>query len=370
MIRSRASIKVKGLNQERVINNISKKITIFNLKRKDDVSEFEVEYKNRKIIKKMLSQENLKIVSTSYSGIVYSIKKLTSSFGVLLGIIVSILCYITQYFFIWKVEVNGIENSEEITKYIENNLKSRLKTQINTKNMEIEVKKQFKEVSSISSAIIGQSLIVNVNKAVLPDEMKNEFYELKSNFDGVITQIKLIQGTLNCHVGDIVKSGDILVYPYVFDSQGEKRNVQPKAEIIADVWLTTTETHYDYLIKTERTDKKIVSTQVYLGNILLYDQKLNCSFSEYESETEEKILTKNLILPFKIKKTTYYETQTFEINENFLDNKMQIIEDIRSKTLLFLDKNEIIKCENCVVNDTINSHTINYTITVSRNIGG
>ena len=370
MIKNRTNIKIKGLNQERIVNTISKTITIFNFKREGDISEFEIDFRNRKKIKKLLSQEKLEILSINNSGFLENARKALSSFGIILGLILSICVYIIQYFFIWKIQINGIENSVQITEYVEKSLKNRSKTQINTKNIEIDIKNHFKEVSSISVQIIGQTLVVNINKANLPSEMGDKFDEMRSNFDGIITQVKLIQGTINCKIGDIVKSGDILVYPYVIDSQGQKRNVQPKAEIIADVWFTTKQTYYDYFIKTERTDRKIVSSQVYLGNLLIYDQNKQIVFKEYEKETTEEVLTKNLILPLKIKKTTYFETQTFEVYSNFEKNKTQIIEDIRSKTLLFLDKNEIIKSESCAISDMLNSHMISYTITISKNIGG
>lgn len=368
---NRSKIQIICRNQEKIINKISKNVSIYNYKRQNDkYSEFEVDTKNKKNVQKFLKENNVEFELSGEKGYLNKIKKLLSSIGLICGIVLVCLIYSLQYFFVWKIEVNGIENNEEVERFIENNLSSKLKSRIDVKDIEILVKKSFDEVSSISVAIVGQSIVVNINEMVLPKEMTGNFLPLVSVEDGQITQINLIEGTLNCKVGDIVQKGDILVYPYVIDSQGQKREVSPKAEIYADVWLSETISHYDYCLKRERSGKKIVNSQVLLYDKVVYNNKKDVSFNDYEVEVEEEYLTKNLILPLKLKKTTYYEMSTFEVSQPFYEYKDEIIENTRLKALQFLKKNEIIKSENFSVNEEPNVSRVTYTITVTRNIGG
>ena len=92
MFRNRATIKVKGLNQERAINNLSKTLKIYNYKREEqNLSQFEVELKHTKKIKQMLEQEGLEVLSISHKGFYSKIKQSFLRYGILAGIVIIIL---------------------------------------------------------------------------------------------------------------------------------------------------------------------------------------------------------------------------------------------------------------------------------------
>ena len=56
--KNKTIFKIKGLNQERSFNNISKTVSIYNIKKEDDgTSQFEVDYKDAKKTKKFLEQQ-------------------------------------------------------------------------------------------------------------------------------------------------------------------------------------------------------------------------------------------------------------------------------------------------------------------------
>lgn len=372
MKKSRTIVKVKGLNQERAINNLIKKMKIYNLKRDSHNScRFEVDYKNKKQLVSILNEHNLEVTEVSSQGFKWKVKRLITSYGLIAGMVLCSLLYALQYSYIWKIKVVGTENlkSKEVVRFVEKNLASRRKSKIDSKAVEQSLVEKFEQVSSASVAIVGQSLIININEAILPEEMQTENNAIISNFDGIITDIKLIQGTLAVDVGEIVKKGDILVYPYIIDSQGEEREVFPKAEIWADVWLKGNETHYDYSIETQRTGNSIIVSEVYLYDLLIYSNNISCEFKEYVKEANSSYLNKNNILPFILKKTTYYEVETKEIYQDFSQVKEDIIEKARKKALLFLQENEIIKEEKTNIREGGGIHEVDYLITVNRNIG-
>ncbi len=370
--KNRTTIKIKGLNQERALNNLAKKVDIYNLKRKEqNIAEFEVDFRKRKQTLAIIKEQGLEILSISHKGFISSFGRLFSSYGLLIGIIISILFYCVQYNFIWKIEVWGTEDveSSEIIDFANKNLNSRFRFSIDTENLEIKLKDNFDQISSVSVAIVGQSLIINLNEATMPDEMEGEYQPIISEFDGMITQITLIQGTLNVKVGDIVQKGDILVYPYIIDSQGAQREVNPKATIMADIWHTASIHHYYYYIETKRTGRKIVNSEVLLLGLSIYQNKNDINFEQYETEEYIENLTHNLIIPFKLKKTIFYEVEIIEHIQPFEEVKDEKIEQARQKALIFLQENEIIINENYTIKEDVGCFVINYTITTNRNIG-
>lgn len=372
-LKNKTTFKIKGLNQERYFNNISKSINIYNIKKEDDgISQFEVGYRDRKKTKQILEREGYQILSVTNHGILFNIKKIFFRYGIVAGLIFCLLFYILQYNFILQIKVLGqpSEIQSLIKEYVQDNLKSSFKYNIDTKKIENSIKERFDEVSSVSVAIYGQTLLINYNPSTIPEQLQGEFEPIISQYDGMITDIELISGTLNVHVGDIVQKGDELVSPYIVDTDEEIRQVTPIAKITMDVWISESVAHYDYRLETRRTGKKVISSYVKLGELVIYSHEEENNFKEYELESYSRSLTKNLLLPFKLEKMVYYETQTDEIVEPFEEVKEEVIQKAREKTLIFLDKNAIIIDENYVIKDAGNVHNVIYTITTSVTLGG
>lgn len=373
MKKNRFIVKIKGLNQERALNSISQKIKIFNIKRENqNTCQLEVEYSNKKQLLTFLKEENFEVLEVSAQGLKWKLKNFLTCYGLIIGIVCCAIFYTAQYSFVWRIDVVGGNASieKEVKNHVEKQLTSRRKSKINTKNIEKKLIEYFDEVSSASVAIVGQSLIINISQSILPEEMQQNSKAIISDFDGLITDIKLIQGTLAVDVGDIVKKGDILVYPYIIDSQGEQRETSPKAEVWADVWLNGNEVHYDYYITTQRTGNSMTVSEVYLYDLLIYSSANHCNYEDYESEQSQDYLNKNNILPFVLKKTTYFELETKQYFQEFSLVKEEIIQKAREKALIFLQENEIIKEENYTIREGGGIHEVNYLLTVNRNIGG
>lgn len=371
--KNKTIFKIKGLNQERSFNNISKTVSIYNIKKEDDgTSQFEVDYKDAKKTKKFLEQQGFQILSVTNHGILFKFKNLFTRYGIVAGLIFCLLFYLLQYNFILQVKVLGqpSEIQSLIKEYVVDNLNSNFKYNIDTKEIENAIKAEFDQVSSVSVAIYGQTLLINYNPSTIPEEMRGEFDPIVSEYDGMITDIELVSGTLNVKVGDIVQKGDVLVYPYIIDTDGETRQVTPSAKITANVWFSESITHYDYRLETKRTGKKIVSSFVKLGDLVIYSHDRENNFQEYEVESYSQPLTKNLLLPFTLEKIVYYQTQTDEIIEPFEEVREEVIEKAREKTLIFLDKNAIIINENYIIKDAGSVHNVIYTITTSITFGG
>ena len=369
--KARSHFKIKSLNREKIFNKISQQFVIYDVKQRDGFIEFEVDESDGEDVEKFLNQQNVKIYSAVHKGLRRKILNILKMWGVVAGLAIGIALYSLQYFFVFKIEVWGCDelNESEVANFVQENMASRFKGNIDTQRLEISIRDNFELVSSVSVAIVGQSLIVNINEAILPEELNGEFEPIVSQYDGLVTEINLVQGTLNVKQGDIVQKGDILVYPYIIDGDGEQRPVQPKAEIFADVWVEKEDVFYEYQIVEERTGRKIECSEVTLFGLVIYSNTNENTFESFESEKTSSYIAENNILPLIYTKYTFYETKTTEIIRNFEQEKDDLFENLRQKTLIYLPENAIIKDEKSSVKEMAGVFYLSYIITTSLDIG-
>ena len=369
--KARSHFKIKSLNREKIFNKISQQFVIYDVKQRDGFIEFEVDESDGEEVEKFLNQQNVKIYSAVHKGLRRKILNILKMWGVVAGLAIGIALYSLQYLFVFKIEVWGCDelNESEVANFVKENMTSRFKGNIDTQRLEISIRDNFELVSSVSVAIVGQSLIVNINEAILPEELNGEFEPIVSQYDGLVTEINLVQGTLNVKQGDIVQKGDILVYPYIIDGDGEQRPVQPKAEIFADVWVEKEDVFYEYQIVEERTGRKIECSEVTLFGLVIYSNTNENTFESFESEKTSSYIAENNILPLIYTKYTFYETKTTEIIRNFEQEKEDLFENLRQKTLIYLPENAIIKDEKSSVKEMAGVFYLSYIITTSLDIG-
>lgn len=363
--------EIKGLNQERLFNNLSQKFEIFEINRLEkNRCTFKVKYFDGPKVKKILLGEGYEILTHKKAGFLNQMAIFCTSYGLIAGIAISVLIYAVQSPYIQKIEVWGVENSAEIAQYVESNLPSKNKNRINVADIEHMINYNFDNISFVSGAIVGQSLVINVKNEIVPPEMESEFAPIVAEYDGVITDISLIQGTLRVQVGDIVQKGQILVEGYVINSSGESFNIQPKATIYMDIWVEGEATHFDEQIVTYRTGAKVTHVSVTLFGAEFYTNGVECTFEQYESERAVQNLSHNNLLPFKVIKTTYYELQSQTIVSTFDEKREQVIEQARENCLQKLQGCEIIKNENYRIIQAAGSTTVKYVITANLLVSG
>lgn len=368
---SRHKFEIKGLNQERFFNNLSKKYEIYDLDRVEkNRSFFSVKFMQANKVKKEILAAGFEILTESSSGILHHISKLLTSFGLIAGLAVVVLGYSIQSPFLQKIEVVGVQNTQEIVKFVKGNLSTRRLSQIDTDLIERLIRENFEDTSFVSAAIIGQSLLINVKDAIVPPEMNSTFKPIVSEYDGIITGINLIQGTKKVEVGDIIQKGQVLVEGYVTNSEGEVFQLPPRAEIFMDVWIEETITHFDKQIVTSRTGKMIEKVCVTLFGHEFYSNNKQNTFDSFETETFTKPLIQNNILPFMVTTTRYFETITQTIETNFEDVQEQIIAEARANCLQKIEDCDIIANENYYILQGPGMTTVKYVITLNLCIKG
>lgn len=370
-LKKRTKIKIIGLNQERIINDVSKNYYLYNINRiEKNLTELEVENKDYQKVKGLFCAAGLKVEHVYSKGFLPFFVISIKSYGVIFAIMLSILVYIFQFQNIWQIKVFGNEKveSSQIISFVGQNF-SLNKSKIDEKAIENALKEQFFDISSISVAIVGQSLIINIYEKNIPEELQGQFLPICSNFDGRITKLNLIQGTLAVKVNQIVQKGDVLVYPYIIDSQGEKRDIKAEAEIYADVWILGEAMHSESFYQTSRTGQAFEVNKILIFGMPIYSSQAEVPFADFQLESKTIALSKNNILPLLLQKDVYYQTETTLVEKPFEEVKADKIEEAKQKALTYLLDYDIIKNEDIIVNCNAGIYYIKYLITVNRMIG-
>lgn len=336
--------KVKGLNVEKNLSSLSKKIPLFDITRiEKNQTTISVNFIHRKRLKKELRSLGYEILEEKNYGFLPKILVIFFNFGTIFAIFSSLLLYFLQSSYVLQYEVIGTESLSkvEIVDYIKENFSSNVH-KFNTNEIENSLYTNFDEISFVSCIVKGQTLVVNIKEKLLPEEIYGDFEPIISNFDGKITEIELISGTSVVNVGDYVNKGDVLVEPFYFDSNGVMQKVDADAKIKMEVYLTSKITHFDTRIEKVRTGNFVTLDEISLFGLNIYTSGEIPNYKLFEEEVRISNLSDNNILPFRLKRTIFYELENTIVNEKFEDKKEEIIKKAREKVLE--------KIENC---DTI-----------------
>lgn len=374
MFRSGYRYKYRGVNQEKVFNSLSRKFDIDTLCRDSKTSgSFCVGLAKNKSFEKALNNYNIQIVDKKGFGLLYFVLCLLRRYGVLAATAIGIICMIFLSNFVFNIKIVGTTNvsQEVIAQVLYANGLSRFenKNNINTDTLEKVLSQTLEDVSLVSIITKGNTLVVSVKDKVQNEyENKDNFVAITSEYDGVITSISLVQGTLAKKVGDVIKKGEVLVHPYIVDSSGNQRAVQPKAEIFAKVFLSEKDVFYDVELVTQRTGECQIKQEITLCGLQIFVQNLECSFSQYEAETTKTPITFGNILPLYLEKTVYYETQTFMQNNDFEQKKSQIFEQLGEKVLKNVAECDIIVNERQNITSNAGKNTLEYVLELDKRI--
>lgn len=355
---------ISGLNQEKLLNELSKSVKLCEIDRKSKSETcFTCSYFDRKKVEKLLKGKNIKVQKVQHEGLFYYLCKMFTTYGLIAAFALFAVLYSVQSAFVVQYQVLGVDklSQSEVVGFVKSNFSNK-KSRLNTKDVEVALLGHFKEISFVSCMIKGQTLVVSVKEKLLPEEMYGNFAPLVAQKDAKITQISLISGTLKVKVGDIVQKGDVLVEPYTIDTSGQIKKVEAKAEILAEVYNEASVNHFEKLIEVKRTGRVAMQNTITLFGLSIYTFKEQHDFKMYEVEKEDVNLAKNLFLPFKMQKTYIYETKENVIESKFEDVKEQFVEKAKQKVLENLQNCDNIKEEFYTTRQANGVTIVNYCI--------
>lgn len=337
------TIRVEGFFIERFINIcISKKILLHNIQReKSTLLYANISINNYRRIKEVAKKTKTTVKITNKVGLPFVVHKYRKRkiFGAFFLIILVGIIVLSNY--IWNIDIEGNINikEEEILRLLEENglYIGIAKDNIDTKSIINKIRLSRKDIGWIGINIEGTNAIIKVKEADIAPELidKDEYCNIVSDKEGIITQINVQNGTAVVKEGDIIKKGDLLVEGTMQGTYSDKRYVHSSADIQARVWYSkkckaTLNTQIPVLTGNE---EKRYSMNIKNFKINFY--KTLSKFKKYDTiDTNKKIaLFSNFYLPIEIVKTinkeyvmqdiTYTEEELTEITVNKLKEELK-----------------------------------------------
>ncbi len=353
-------ISIEGYYIERFINICrNNKIAIWNLKRDKNVKlELNVGIKDLKRVAKIAKKTKCKMRITKKKGLPFLFnryKKRKLFFAFLIAIII-ILAISSN--FIWNIQIVE-EDKDTMGNLYQDVIDSGLtigtmKSKINTKDIINKVRLKRDDIAWMGIELKGTNAIVKVVKATAkPDIIDDEDYcNIVSDKQGIITKISAQNGTIAVKVGDTVNVGTILINGWMEGKYTGIRYVHAKGEIQAKVWHTKSKKiPYNTTERTE-TGKIENKYKIKINNFEINLSKRLSKFEIYDTivmENKFKIFS-DFYLPISLIKTTNKEVKEEQKNYEIEEAKNLGIEQLQDEL-----NNEIENKEK-IVNKIINTY--------------
>ena len=353
-------ISIEGYYIERFINICrNNKIAIWNLKRDKNVKlELNVGIKDLKRVAKIAKKTKCKMRITKKKGVPFLFnryKKRKLFFAFLIAIII-ILAISSN--FIWTIQIVE-EDKDTMENLYQDVIDSgltigKMKSKINTKDIINKVRLKRDDIAWMGIELKGTNAIVKVVKATAkPDIIDDEDYcNIVSDKQGIITKISAQNGTIAVKVGDTVNVGTTLINGWMEGKYTGIRYVHAKGEIQAKVWHTKSKKiPYN---STERTETGKIENKykIKINNFEINLSKRLSKFEIYDTivmENKFKIFS-DFYLPISLIKTTNKEVKEEQKNYEIEEAKNLGIEQLQAEL-----NNEIENKEK-IVNKIINTY--------------
>lgn len=353
-------ISIEGYYIERFINICrNNKIAIWNLKRDKNVKlELNVGIKDLKRVAKIAKKTKCKMRITKKKGLPFLFnryKKRKLFFAFLIAIII-ILAISSN--FIWNIQIVE-EDKDTMENLYQDVIDSGLtigtmKSKINTKDIINKVRLKRDDIAWMGIELKGTNAIVKVVKATAkPDIIDDEDYcNIVSDKQGIITKISAQNGTIAVKVGDTVNVGTTLINGWMEGKYTGIRYVHAKGEIQAKVWHTKSKKiPYNTTERTE-TGKIENKYKIKINNFEINLSKRLSKFEIYDTivmENKFKIFS-DFYLPISLIKTTNKEVKEEQKKYEIEEAKNLGIEQLQDEL-----NNEIENKEK-IVNKIINTY--------------
>ncbi len=353
-------ISIEGYYIERFINICgNEKITIWNLKRNKNVKlELNIGIKDLKKVAKIAKQTNCKMKIIKKKGLPFLFNRYRKRKLFFVFLLVIIIGLGISSNFVWNIQIVE-EDKESIENLYQDVVESgleigKMKAKINTKDIINKVRLKRSDIAWMGIELKGTNAIVKVVKATAKPEIAddNEYCNIVSDKQGIITKINAQNGTIAVKVGDTVNVGTTLINGWMEGKYTGLRYVHAKGEIQAKVWHTKNKKIlYNATEKTEtgNIEKKY---QIKINNFEINLSKRLSKFKIYDTivlENKFKIFS-DFYLPISLVKITNKEIKEEQKNYNAEQAKNLGIEQLQ------VELDNEIEDKSKVVNKIINTY--------------
>ena len=346
-------IKASCDNYYKLINKIEKlSIKIYEIKYIEKIIYLKVTKKDYAKIKKYIISYKFKVEKNLGLQRIFDIIKQEKIF--VISLVIGLLVFLCLKNMI--VKINIVHENQEIRELISDELKEN-KIEI------LRFKKNYKKLDEIRQKILdkhpdkldwmefeikGMTLNVKVEERIITDTKKNnEICDIVAKKNGVISDIKILQGESLVLINDYVKEGDTLISGTIKYNEMDKRYTCADGEIYATTWYTGSVSipfkYYEY--ENER-DKRYNLVWEHNGNKHeIFRNRLENFNSNYK--TLLKIFDFNLYLDKQVSVAKIEKEYTEEeaLNEG-VNKVVESVEKKLTKKDTIIDKKVLKKVKN------------------------
>ena len=372
-------ITIEGYYIERFINiSRSKKYMMWNIKKCNEINmELNIEIKDFKEFCKIAKKTQCKIKIKAKKGLPFLIEKYKKRKVFLLFLCLIIFAIILSSNFIWNIDIieeNG-ENLENVMEDVKNaglNI-GKFKSKIDTKEIINKIRLNRKDIAWMGIELKGTNAIVKIVKASeKPDIIaEDEYCNIVSDKDGVITKINAQNGTANVKVGDTIKKGDILINGWMEGKYTGIRYVHAKGNVEARVWYTKSKKIEYKTTEKEETGRIDTIYAMKINKFKINFPKKLSNFEIYDTiETENKVrIFSNFYLPISVIKTINKEQKLVDKTYSIEEAKELGTQELEQELMEEIKDIEKIVNKNINVKENNDSIEITVTYEVLENIG-
>lgn len=343
-------IEVKLFNSEQFLNLLwNSGVRIHNIKKIDKSTMImEIDYEDYKTVKEAAKRVQGKVSIVSSRGGVFFLGRVKRKIGIVIGFFSFIILLYVLSNFIWsiKIETKMYISPYEIRQQLKELgvLEGINKNSIDVYELEEELQNLNDDIMWSNIRVEGSTLKVKIEEKITPplDTEEDTSGGVIAKMDGEVKRIYTTSGTAAVKPGDIVKSGDVLVYPY--EGTGEYQyDVSAKGSVLAN-------TFYEKVIelqvsgqKENRTGNMDSEIYIMLAGKKIYLKKATKNFENYDKiEEDGKYIHKNIY--YEKESSSIEETEEEIINDAVdllynttkkeIKRKAQIVDKIISKEII------------------------------------
>lgn len=350
---------IGAFNEEFLSELIKSGINVTNIHNKKNILYADIKRTDYLYASKAAKKHRVRIKVQEKYGLYFKIIKMKRHFGIVMGIIVSVLMVMLLQRYVWKIEINSgnLFSDKHILEIIENNgisLGSDI-GEIDTDALALKIKHTLKEAGWVGVEKIGSKLIISLSESKNPKGIKiplNVPCNIIAGRTGVITETEVYSGTLLYPVGSGVSAGNIIVSGIVNDGADNIILSHANAKIIAE-FKETVEIRQEYTtIEYQKSGQNFIEKELMIfGFVVPLTEKVKKTDKCTCDEQVENCSFMNLNLPFKVKTNIYtpfeevFVTRKNEDAERLVEQKFEIYCDN------FFSEYEIINIEKTIKRD-------------------
>lgn len=352
------NISVEGYFIERFINIcISRNILLWNLKRKKSSFLYaNIGMRDFKKIKKIAKTTKCRVKIESKKGFPFLLHryKKRKIFVIFLLLLIAFLLGISG--FVWNIEITG-NNTIAVNEIMEDITQSglqvgMLKQKVDTKKIINDIRLKRDDIAWIGIKIHGTNALVEIVEAdKKPDIIdEQEYCNIVSDKEGIITKVIAQNGTALVKEGDIVNKETVLIGGWLEGKYTGTRYVHANGKVEAKIWYSKKEKIGLNQLIEEKTGASKTNYAIQLNNFKINLSKTLPNFKKYDTINENKKLKlfSNFYFPIQICKTTYVEVVEKEVTYEQEQAKQILLEKLEKEL-----KQEIPNTEN-IVNQQVN----------------